>query len=69
MIDIFNRLYLELRPDIFIELFPVLLTDNGSEFSNPFAIESDMQGNIRTKMFYCNPSAPYQFLCKKETWK
>lgn len=60
VIDIFNRLYLELRPDIFMELFPVLLADNGSEFSNPSAIESDTQGNPRTKMFYCSPSAPYQ---------
>lgn len=60
VIDIFNRLYLELRPDIFMELFPVLLADNGSEFSNPSAIESDAQGNPRTKMFYCDPSAPYQ---------
>ncbi len=60
VIDIFNRLYLELRPDIFIELFPVLLADNGSEFSNPSAIESDTQGNPRTKMFYCDPSAPHQ---------
>lgn len=60
VIDIFNRLYLELRPDIFMELFPVLLADNGSEFSNPSAIEFDTQGNPRTKMFYCSPSAPYQ---------
>lgn len=60
VIDIFNRLYLELRPDIFMELFPVLLADNGSEFSNPSAIESDAQGNPRTKLFYCNASAPYQ---------
>lgn len=60
VIDIFNRLYLELRPDIFMEIFPVLLADNGSEFSNPAAIEHDAQGNSRTKMFYCNPSAPYQ---------
>lgn len=60
VIDIFNRLYLELRPDIFMALFPVLLADNGSEFSNPSAIEFDAQGNPRTKMFYCNPSAPYQ---------
>lgn len=60
VIDIFNRLYLELRPDIFMELFPVLLADNGSEFSNPSAIEFDAQGNPRTKMFYCNASAPYQ---------
>lgn len=60
VIDIFNRLYLELKPDTFTELFPVLLADNGSEFSNPSAIELDMQGNPRTKMFYCNASAPYQ---------
>lgn len=60
VIDIFNRLYLELRPNIFIELFPILLADNGSEFSNPSAIELDAQGNRRTHMFYCNASAPYQ---------
>lgn len=60
VIDIFNRLYLELRPDIFMELFPLLLADNGSEFSNPSAIECDSQGKLRTRMFYCNASAPYQ---------
>lgn len=60
VIDIFNRLYLELRPDIFTEIFPILLADNGSGFSNPSAIELDAQGNPRTKMFYCNASAPYQ---------
>ena len=60
VIDIFNRLYLELRTDIFMDLFPVILADNGSEFSNPSAIELDAQGNQRTKMFYCNASAPYQ---------
>jgi len=60
VIDIFNRLYMELRTDIFIELFPVILADNGSEFSNPSAIELDAQGNQRTKMFYCDASAPYQ---------
>lgn len=60
VIDIFNRLYIELRPDIFMDIFPILLADNGSEFSNPTAIEFDAQGNPRTKMFYCNASAPYQ---------
>ena len=60
VIDIFNRLYIELRPDVFMDIFPVLLADNGSEFSNPSAIEFDKQGNPRTKMFYCNASAPYQ---------
>lgn len=60
VIDIFDRLYSELRADIFIEMFPVLLADNGSEFSNPCAIELDSQGNRRTNMFYCNANAPHQ---------
>lgn len=60
VIDIFNRLYIELGPVIFIELFPLLLGDNGSEFSNPKAIEFDSQGNRRTRIFYCDPSSPYQ---------
>ena len=30
---IFEKLYIELRPDIFEKIFDVLLLDNGSEFS------------------------------------
>ena len=60
VIDIFNRLYLELGPDTFRKLFPVLLCDNGSEFSNPSAIENDLHGQLRTRVFYCDPQASYQ---------
>ena len=60
VLDIIDRLYLELRPDVFTELFPVLLLDNGSEFSNPMAMEFDRQGNRRTYVFYCDPSSPFQ---------
>ncbi|WP_405322133.1 IS30 family transposase [Frisingicoccus sp.] len=60
VIDIFERLYLELQPDRFMSLFRVCLADNGSEFSNPMAIEYDRQDNLRTRIFYCDPSAPYQ---------
>lgn len=60
VIDAFNRLYFEMRPDIFTKIFPVLLGDNGSEFSNPCALEFDAQGNRRTHIFYCDPSAPHQ---------
>jgi len=60
VIDIFNRLYLELYPDTFCGLFQVLLGDNGSEFSNPSAIERDLQNNQRTRVFYCDPQAPFQ---------
>ena len=60
VIDIFNRLYTELGSGLFTEMFPVLLADNGSEFSNPTAIELDSKGIRRTSMFYCNANAPYQ---------
>ena len=60
VIRIFNDLYQLLSPEQFKSLFKVCLTDNGSEFSNPTAIEYDSSGNLRTRIFYCNPSAPYQ---------
>jgi len=41
-------------------LFPVILTDNGSEFSNPKALEFDAMGNRRTNIFYCDPQASFQ---------
>ena len=33
VINIFDKLYLELFPDVFCKLFSVILGDNGSEFS------------------------------------
>ena len=60
MIDIFDSLYEGLGPNDFQHIFTLLLADNGSEFSNPKAIEFTADGNRRTRMFYCNPSAPYQ---------
>ena len=36
-------------------------SDNGSEFSNPAAIECDREtGEIRTRIFYCDAGKPYQ---------
>lgn len=60
VIDLIDQLYFALSSDVFCNLFEVLLGDNGSEFSNPKAIEFDRQGNRRTNVFYCNPSASYQ---------
>lgn len=60
VIDIFEELYEKLGSNVFQALFPVILTDNGSEFSNPSAIEFDKEGNRRTCIFYCDRSAPYQ---------
>lgn len=41
-------------------IIPVLLTDNGGEFSNVFAFENDSNGNKETSVFFCNPNSPYQ---------
>jgi transposase, IS30 family len=60
VIDYFDMLYTILGTDCFKTLFPVLLTDNGSEFSNPKALEFDTQGSQRTKVFYCDPCASFQ---------
>jgi IS30 family transposase len=60
VIDTFERLYLELMPDNFCTLFPLLLGDNGSEFSNPKALEFDEQGNRRSHVFYCDSLASWQ---------
>ena len=60
VIDIFNLLGSRLGADCFKKLFPVILTDNGSEFSNPKALEFDLLGSQRTKLFYCDPYASYQ---------
>lgn len=56
VIDVFNMIEKELGIDIFKKLFPLILTDNGSEFSNPLEIEiSKKTGEERTKIFYCEP--------------
>lgn len=61
VIDIFDRLNELLGMDMFKKLFPVLLGDNGSEFSNPAAIECDhATGELRTNVFYCDPQAAFQ---------
>ncbi len=44
----------------FGKVFPVLLTDNGGEFSNVSEFENDISGCVETRMFFCDPNAPYQ---------
>ena len=58
--EIFEMIYWGLGHDKFTEIFKVCLADNGSEFSNPSAIEFNSAGVQRTSIFYCNPQAPYQ---------
>jgi len=58
--NVFNYLNDILGDDDYSKLFPVILADNGSEFSDPTSIEISPDGVVRSKLFYCNPSSPYQ---------
>ncbi|MBZ9606328.1 IS30 family transposase [Clostridium estertheticum] len=60
--DIYETLYETLGKEVFTALFPVILTDNGSEFSNPKAIEygTEKFSGHRTNVFYCDAGSPYQ---------
>lgn len=42
----------------FGDIIPVLLTDNGGEFSLVDSFENDTSGNLETHMFFCEPMSP-----------
>ena len=59
--EVFNNLKNSLGIDEFKRLFEVILTDNGSEFSDPDSIEIDMNsGEKICSLFYCDPSCSWQ---------
>lgn len=60
VIDTFALLWNLAGEELFRRLFPVLLTDNGSEFSNPCALEYAPDGAPRSRLFYCDPCASWQ---------
>ena len=60
VLKVFNYLESILGNELFKKIFPVILTDNGIEFSNPLSLEFNYDGIGRTKIFFCNPGASYQ---------
>lgn len=60
VIDAFKELRERLGDSLYKSLFPLILTDNGSEFSNPKAIEYDEKGLSVSRVFYCDAGSPYQ---------
>lgn len=44
----------------FDSIMPIILTDNGGEFSNVSAIENDENNIPKSKLFFCEPNAPYE---------
>ena len=53
--EVFEWLYEQLGHETFTSLFQVILTDRGSEFTNPLAIEFNKANERRTHIFYCDP--------------
>lgn len=60
--EVFNALEYKLGIDRFHQIFPVILTDNGTEFIDAEILEQSTTNDLedRTKLFYCDPNNPNQ---------
>lgn len=52
---VFNRLEKRMGTYEFASVFEYLLTDRGSEFGDPAALETGVNGIQRTSIYYCDP--------------
>lgn len=55
-----EKLRKDIGNDMYKRLFPVILTDRGSEFSDVKALEMDENGELLSRVFYCDPDSPRQ---------
>ena len=60
---VFDFLEVGLGTDVFRRLFPVILTDNGSEFKKVDQLELTDELTYRTSIYYCDPMASWQKGC------
>lgn len=60
VVEQFDWLTSALGLETFRALFPVILTDNGAEFKHTREMENTVDGESRTKVFYCDPQASWQ---------
>lgn len=58
--QVFDNLTELLGIEAFRTIFPIILTDNGSEFKGAEELENDKMTTPRTRMFYCDPLASWQ---------
>lgn len=57
VVQALDKIELSIGSELFKQIFPVILTDNGSEFSDIVGIETSCQtGKTRTKVFFCEPN-------------
>lgn len=52
---VFDRLEKRMGTYEFLTRFAYILTNQGPEFGNPEALETDIYGNQRSRIYYCNP--------------
>ena len=59
-----SRIFRDLRGRLgkegYRKLFQVVLTDNGSEFTDPEAIEFDEDGELLARVFFCHPLSSWE---------
>ena len=60
---VFDYLETGLGLDVFRRVFPVVLTDNGSEFKKVDELEITEELEYRTKVYFCDPMASWQKGC------
>jgi IS30 family transposase len=60
VVEAFDWIKQKLGYNRFEEIFSLILTDNGSEFSNPSVIEFDEDDRRWTQIFYCDPNSSWQ---------
>lgn len=61
IVYVFDRIKKELGDELFSKVFKSILTDRGSEFTQPDRIEfSNITGERLTRVFFCNPMASNQ---------
>lgn len=60
VLEVFDHLENTLGLGLFQACFPIVLTDNGSEFQNPDILENTSNGRPRCRIFYCDPMASWQ---------
>jgi IS30 family transposase len=57
---VFDKLIKDLGSETFKEIFPLFLTDNGSEFMNWQDYLTDEHGELLSEIFFCDANASYQ---------
>lgn len=60
VIELFNSIQEKLGIEDFKKLFPAILTDRDTVFDDFESLETNKDGEVRTKIFFCNPGESNQ---------